>query len=448
MASAPAVATGGAAAAPTPTPAPAPAEQTGATRKIAPIPPKAAASTPDEKTKDDGPDAVVHKADAPTEAQPDARPKRTSLPGVFSGDDVPDLPVRGPDGKFISRQEAARLFDRELAGDDEPDDGVRIEGDEPPPAKAPTQRPTPPGQGGKVTFLGREYENIGQVEQMYRSLQGMHDPIAKKLAQAEKDRDYGYTTANQWEQVARDAQAKLEQYEKSGRRPAEQPAAAKQGGADDALSLDSLVDGINYDAFEAIAHDPKGGTRVAGRYLAQQLLNTVVSTIVPALRTELMKEISPVRDSLNASRADVETANRVTSLINDVASYTNLRGEPAFPELNDEGTLAEIAATWRESGLPPAAALTPAGLIQAIGLYRMMKSLPDGSDPTATPGSAPVVPGPEIVAMAEGGDGAHTGLGRAPEPGHLGPEAKMLRRSLDDAPLFDKNLGFAVNRRR
>jgi hypothetical protein len=420
-------------AAPTGTPA---APQEATPKKIAPIPPKAKAGTADTTP----PDTVVHKE--PPSHEPDDRPRRTSLPGVVTGEGAPELPVRGPDGRFISQEEAARLFNADLDG--ESDDGVRIEGDEPAPKATPEEppkKPELPGQGGKVMFLGKEYANLAAVEQMYRSLQGMHDPIAKKLAQAEKDRDYGYDAANRWQQEAEAAKAKLVEYEK-GRQPATSAGTEQKQG----LDLEALVDGINYDAFETIAHDPKGGTRVAGRYLASQILNAVASQIVPALRAELMKEISPVRDTLQTSQQEAATANRVAQVLDQVAAMQTMDGKPAFPELLDAEMLHEIGATWRESGLPPEAAMSPQGLINAIGLYRLMKSLPDGTTPAAEPG--PVLPGPEITALADGSEGAHTGLGRTPEPSHLGPEARALRRGLDETPIFDRTLGFAVNRRR
>lgn len=431
-----------------PTPAPAtPAGEQTTTRRIVPIPPKAKA---EPVKKEAGPDAVVHKDDQPTGTEP-APPKRSTLPGVVTNEDAPELPVRGADGRFVSREEAERQFARELAGDDEEkDDGVRIEGDEPPQkaeraaAPVPAKKPALPGQGGKVTFLGKEYDSIAQVEQLHRTLQGMHDPIARKLAQTEKDRDFGYDAANKWQQLYQDAAAKLSQYEK-GPQPAK--ATGASGTADGPLDLEALVDGINYDAFEAIAHDPKGGTRVAGQYLTRQIMNTMLTQIVPSLKAELMKEISPVRDVVRTSQADAETANRVTQVINEVASYTTMDGNLAFPELMDDEQLVEVASTWRESGLPREHAMTAQGLIQAIGLYRLMKSLP-GESPAVMPANGPVVPGPEIAELAEGGEGAHTGLGRAPEPSHFGPEARELRRSLDDAPITDRTLGFTVRRRR
>jgi hypothetical protein len=392
-----------------------------------------------------GPDPVVHKDEPAKATEADPKPKRSGgLPGVVTAEDAPELPVRGPDGRFISHEEAARIFNAELDGDD----GVRIEGEEPPPtpekSAEPPKKPTLPGQTGKVTFLGKEYENIAAVEQMYRSLQGMHDPIAKKLSQTEKDRDYGYEAANKWEQAAREARAELEQFKKTGGRVA--PTAQDAGPGESKLDLTSLVDGINYDAFEAIAHDPKGGTRVAGQYLTSQILNTVLSKIVPAVRAELLQEFSPVKQAYQQTAEQAQTANAVQQTIDAVANYQTLDGKPAFPELLDEQALVEVAQTWRESGLPPQAALTPQGLINAIGLYRLMKSLPAGIEAAAPP--EPAVPGPEIAALAEGTDGAHTGLGRTPEPSHLGPDARALRRSLDEAPIFDRTLGFTVNRRR
>jgi len=424
---------GGAAVAPTPAPA-STASEGPAESKIKPIPPKAApaeAAKPQAEAKPEG-------------AEPVAKPPKTGrqvLPGVVvAGDDVPELPVRGPDGKFISHAEAEKLYAAELAGEDE---GFIEEPAAKPEPKKPELPSTPPS--GKVTFLGKEYDGIAAVEQMYRSLQGMHDPIAKKLATTEKERNFGYEAANAWEQEARKARAELEQLQAQigGKGPAVAPSTGPAT-AQDELSLDTLVDGIDYDAFEMIAHDPQGGTRVAGKYLANQIFSTMLNQVIPALRAEIQKTMQPV----NRFTADQQTANTVQGVINSVAQYQSLDGKPAFPELLDTETLVEIANVWRESGLPVEHAMTAQGLISAIGLYRLMKALPSGL-PEPAPSPAPVEQAPGASALAEGGEGEHTGMGRmSREDAHLSPEARNIRKAFDETPLFDKTLGFAVNRRR
>jgi len=418
--------------APLPTSEPTPPQ----TRRIAPIPPP---STP--KTKGADAEPAIERSEPPPPS------RRQVLPGVIIGADDPDVPIlptRGPDGKFISPSAAKADYDADI---DE------AEGVEPPrPAL-----PAPPPGTGKISFLGKEYNSIAEIEQVHRSLQGMHDPIARKLAQAEKDRDHGYMAGNLWHQEYEKVKAELDEV-RSGRpastnvtAPSSAPTkAGTPAAADGSLDLDSLVDGIDYDAFEMIAHDPQGGTRVAGKYLARQMLNTVVSQIVPSIKAEIMKSLMPTLQPLQMTQEETAAANAIGTIIEAVASYTDLEGKPAFPELNDPATLREIGITWRESGLPVEHAKTAQGLISAIGLYRMMKALPDGAAPR--PPQPTVQPGPGASALAESDGGANPRMGALSNPredSNLPADVRAIRRSLDDAtPLYDRTLGFAVNHRR
>lgn len=432
-------------AASTPTPAPAAEPTAEPTRRIAPIPPKATAPAPDKTAK--GTNAATPGGEGDgggIDGRTEAPASREVLPGVVVGGDI-ELPTRGPDGKFQSRKAAVDAFERELAGEDEP---APTSPDKP--AAEPTKPPLP-GQTGKVSFLGKEYNSIAEVEQLHRTLQGMHGPIAQKAAALEKERDYGYQAANAWQQEAEKARAELEQYRASveGRRPAGQPAV--QEGAPDAgdLDLNGLIDGIDYNAFEMIAHDPAGGTRVAGKFLASQILNTVIGQLMPAIKADIMKQVGPILEPVKRDQASQATANAIGTVIDGVSQLRTHTGALAFPELGDEAELAEIGRTWAESGLPPQAALTQSGLITAIGLYRLMKSLPDGTPvPAAAVAAAEAAISPAAAALADGGGGADTGLGRSSrDDAHLSPDARRIRDAFDSGPLFEKNLGFAKNRR-
>jgi len=434
------------------TPTPAPAQPAGEpARKIAPIPSSkaapAAAAGPSAGGEGDG-GGIDGKPQAAGAA---GGSKREVLPGVSIGGDDIELPTRGPDGKFTSRAKAEAAFEKELAGldgpegDDEPGDPVEID---------PSKRPPLPGQTGKVTFLGKEYASLAEVEHLHRTLQGMHGPIAQKLSKAEQDRDFGYNAANAWQQEAEKARAEAEQWRAraEGRAPAAgKPAAAGAVGAtaavgeDGGMDLDGLVNGIDYNAFEMIAHDPEGGTRVAGKFLASQILQAVVGQLLPSIKADIMKQVTPVLEPVQRDRASQETANAIGAIFDSVGSLRTQTGAQAFPELASAETMSEIGQVWRDSGQDPKYAMTPTGLISAIALWRLMKSLPDGVE--IAPEAVAAAISPAAAALADGGGGADTGMGRASrEFAHLSPDARKIAQSFDSKPLFDKTLGFARNR--
>jgi hypothetical protein len=132
-----------------------------------------------------------------------------------------------------------------------------------------------------------------------------------------------------------------------------------------------------------------------------------------------------------------------------VGSFQTADGRQAFPETSDPQALHEIGQVWHDANLPPDYALTPQGFMAAVGLWRMAKGFAGGPAPVLPPTAQPPAQlGAGAAALAEGGTGPHTGLGgSSTADAHLSPEARSLRRALDQVETYDRTLGFRKNRR-
>jgi hypothetical protein len=205
--------------------------------------------------------------------------------------------------------------------------------------------------------------------------------------------------------------------------------------------VDDIVKGIDTDAFERIA--AQDGLPQAGKYLVAQTLKAVMDQVVPGIRAEFQAATQPIQER----EQEAQLYRHVDSLVQSVSAYKTLDGQDAFPELLNPETQREVGEAWSSAGLPPEAALTPQGLIQAVALYRLMKGLPAGptvARPTPTPATAPrQVPAPGSAAsLAADPQSLPPNRGRAGQ----GSVIQQLVAALDDTVITDNKLGFNRNR--
>lgn len=375
------------------------------------------------------------------------RPARPSLPGVIMrGDEdglFPDLTGRDEKGRFVSRTAERKAEEGDLTA---LEPGARVPALKPDlPAESPEQKAAreaaaPVAPTTKITFAGKE-QTIAEAEQRHKTLEGMH----RKLTD---ERDYGYKAAHQWIEVAQTQARRISELEAqlgSGQgKPApgaaaSAPASASAPGAEP--SEDDLVAGIDMQVFEEIAAHPNGGLRVAGQYLARELLGAVRSKILPAVRAE----IAAVRAPQEQAQQFEQQQAGFTQTLEHLGSLQLPGGGAAYPEVSDVAALEQIGTLWKDEGHDIAQLFTPRGMSAAIALYRMSRSFhPAPSAPTPPPPAAAPVPQPAAAVAASLVDGSPV---NPPNSGrsNLSPHEQAFGSALDRASLVDPVLGFRRN---
>ena len=364
------------------------------------------------------------------------RQRKERLPGVMTrgdGDDIfPELGVRGKDGRRVSRQEGFRELDAELQ--EEHGHGLDL----PPPPEGSEKKPEEkaPETTQKIKFGDKEYNNLGEIEQSFKSLQGMFKPMQERLTKAEQLAEQTADLARQWHRRAMELEQGTVQ---------PSPAQPKTETPKPADELEQALSRVNGELFESLAREH--GLPLAGRYLAAQVLATVHDDMLPRLREEIMAQLKPELEPLKQDRGFQQATQHVAGLMDSMSQYKNADGSDAFPELNDPDTCLEIGTLWRDLNLPAEIALTPQGLLQAIGLYRMYR----GANPQAATSTPTVsVSQPQNVAPRAAAASADAGSSLSPMAGRQGAESESVRfaRELAETHLVDKDLGFSVRRRR
>jgi len=384
--------------------------------------------------------AAAEAAGAPGEvAKKEPRVRRERLPGVMSrddGDDIfPDLGFKSKTGKRVNRETATRELDAEIREEkgiealDIPElpEGAKAKGEEKKP------------EASKIKFGDKEYESLEQAEQSFKSLQGMFKPMQERLTRAEQLAEQAAESARSW-------RSRAMELEGAPPRPQQQQAETQKPTTQSSqMELEKVLGRVNGEMFESLAREH--GLPLAGRYLAAQVLATVHDDMLPALRDEIMAQIKPELEPLKQDRGFQQATQHVAGLIETVGQYKNHDGSDAFPELSDQQAVTEIGELWVSLDMPPELALTPKGLLQAVALYRMYKGS-TGQAASTTPSvtvSAPqrVAPSAAGASLEAGGRSIAPGVGRSE-----GDATSRFARSLDDAPIIDKLLGFEVRRRR
>ena len=403
-------------------------------RKIAPIPPtqakpaegKPEPTAPARKPHIGLPGVISNRPDDPSnDLFPKLGPSRDPKTGQFTGT-KPDLP----------------------------------EGASPAPAegKPPAPGEQTPKQG--VKFLGKDYKDIAEVEQLHRTLQGNHRSQLDAVRKATEERDYGYQAAHAWkaefERVSNELEA-LKQGRAPQATPAASPATSAQPGAaipQSGFNLDEALKGIDTDAFELIATNPQGGLAAAARYLVAETLKVAAENMLPQMLSKFDARLQPLEGDVQSRTAQ----GQQLATIEMVASLKTPSGQPAFPELGDARTVEEIGELWgrtyKRQGWTvqdvQASLMTPEGIIQAISLYRTMKGFMPPDEPAPAPANPRTEPAP--AAPAPGASASmleEPGTSRTPggERSTLSPEAQRLVNALENTQLVDPKLGFTKNPR-
>lgn len=389
----------------------------------------------DEQAQEQGAQGVGG-VDAPGGSEPgevaSKKPKgpKEKAPGVFArvekDDDDFGFLYRSKDGRRISRAEAEREADEELAeeaGLKRPERKPVQKQEAPKPEPKKQEAPNP----NKFKFAGEEFESQEAAEQSIRSLRGMFKPMQERLANAERLAAQAAEEARIWRQRA------------EGTSPtppaAESPRPTAASAAEE---LNAVLQNVDGEMFERLART-EGGLPMAGRYLAAQVLAAVHDQMLPALRDQIMQELVPRIEPGEQSLQFQQQTQEVGNLIDQMSQLRNPNGEQAFPELDSAEELAEIAELWSSSGRAEA---TPESLIQAIALYRLYRSSRGGSQPVVNVPPPPNV-APRSQPIEAGGEHPAPTSRRAGQ----GSENDLFARALLQTELVDKNLGFAVRRR-
>lgn len=421
-----------------------------ATRKLAPIP---SPKQPSGKSPDGS-----------------ARPKPPSLPGVVINRPTAEggMPGRDNIGRFVARGDGAEgdaddPIERELRADRRPGETVADDEGEAsadPKAKTPDLKTAakpelPPGavdpSKARVKFGDRTYDTHEQALSAAQAVLGNLNKTTGDLRTRTEERDYGYQAAYAW----KDAHDKAIQ-ELTALRGGKAPAAGAQSGASTSASgaqastalpanVDELLNAMSPDVFKGFEETLLAkGIPDAGKYLMQHTLDAVMQKILPALRAEMAEKSAPFEEFAGNAQAE-ENAGQ---LIQRLVSARGPDGQEAFPELKDPQIVHEIGTTWRNAGMDPAIALTDAGLIAAVGLYRTVKGF---SGPAAMIPASPSTPAGAFVAPRAGvaasisadGDTSIAPGAKRQDMSITDPNARRLASALRHAaPLRDPVLGF------
>lgn len=369
-------------------------------------------------------------------APPKPRQRREKLPGVVTRDDgediFPDLGFKGKTGKRVSRDQALREAEEELRGEDvDPTEFFPA-----PPEQKEDKPKKAEEKSSKVKFAGKEYETLEEVEQSFKSLQGMFKPMQERLSKAEALAEQAAESARLWRERAMEYETGKVQ----AQRPQQQQQPQNQASAQQ--ELEAALQNVDGELFERLAQEH--GLPIAGRYLAAQVLATVHDQLLPALRKEIIDQLMPEIEPLKEDRGFQQATQHVASLIETVGSYKNADGSDAFPELSDPQKVWEIGDLWRSLNLPADVALTPQGLLQAVALYRMY----NGGQQTPSQGASATVSRPENTAPRAAGQSLDPSGSPSPMSGRATEtEASRFARALEDVRLVDPLLGFQRRRR-
>jgi hypothetical protein len=355
-------------------------------------------------------------------------------------DVIPDVPRRGPDGKFMTRDQQAAQLEKEM----EDERKAFFPSDEEPPTKDVPE--PPPGSEKdsqapkKFVFAGEEYESQEKAEQSIKSLKGMFKPLTQERDFERQRADEAVNSAVKWREYALHLEQGQGQQTPS---PAPQGTPAPAGDQKVAgVDLAKILENVDGNMFEKIAKDPDKGLPIAGRYLAASVIDAVVNELLPQYRQQILDEVNKGIDPLREQQAFNDAAESVKDMFVSARGLRLNDGSQAFPELEDPETAFRIAETWRNLDLPAEVAMTPKGLMQAIATYRLYHGAPQPkSEPQPTPQPTPQAPPFAAGASDSGGSGVIPGAGKS------SPD-DLFARALDETELVDPNLGFAVRRRR
>lgn len=324
--------------------------------------------------------------------------------------------ARGPDGRF-------------LGAEGQPEGGQ--------PAPVPGSENEPGAETG-YEFAGERWDSQEKAEQSFRTLRGMH----KSLEGRAGENWQAYTAWKDYaEREIASRDARIAELSKGGQ-------ISSGAGQETGVVPGDVKSVVDWDAYRYIIE--KGSPEQAGQYMIDQIMEHVNKTILPGkiegLRAEMNQKLAPITEQTYRE----QTANTMTEVTTQMQAYKLPDGRDAFPELKNAEEVEKIGYFWAKEAKDQKDAqsrlqmlTTQAGLMQAVALYRMIKSM-EPAAPAASPApglpTEPVAPGAAATVSAGGRDGFTPG----PPNGMDGNEAAMVAE-LDKGAMVDNDLGFARN---
>jgi hypothetical protein len=312
--------------------------------------------------------------------------------------------------------------DRDERGRFVPKDGAAPDEDVPP-------EPDAPPKPAKFKFGGSEWDTQEQAEQNFRTLRGQFKAYEGKAREFDK----AAASARGWHAETQRLQAELEGL-RGGKGATETAPAAEQ----EAQPAGESIDWAMY------AEVKKAAAEAGQPELAEKWLHGEQERVLDArMQAMLDEQMAPVRDAEQNAFVD----NHVAALFDSLGGYV-LPGTdtPAYPELADPTTAAQVGRLWHDMGLPTEIALTPQGAVAAIQLYRGTRaSLPASVTASPAPVPAPVqvpVSSDATTVLEEGMD---VGDPLMTLPTQRSPEASRIAAALrkSGASLHVPGLGFS-----
>jgi hypothetical protein len=280
--------------------------------------------------------------------------------------------------------------------------------------------PEPPGAEKPFTFAGRDFKTQAEAEHWAKSMEGRYKPKEAEAAAKHAELVKASESARGWHGEAQRLQARIAELEAGAAQTAPQAEAPSQG-----IDWDLYAE-INRVATEA------GTPHKAQQWLMEQY-EAIRQADIRALREEAIE--NPRREA----EAWAQTEQTANTLVASMQAHQNPDGSPAFPELHDGKTVEEIGQLCQSMGIDPQFVLTPAGMVAAVGLYRMARSM--NTPLPAAP--APPVP-PDLAASAAAGlDGGRPLMPAAASRRELDPSVARIVAGLKNHELTRPRLGFA-----
>jgi hypothetical protein len=328
---------------------------------------------------------------------------------------------RGADGKFLKPTGA----DGEAAEAAAPQEGDEAtEADD-----SPVETPDLPDEDAEVETLESLTAKHKEVEQKYRSLQGMFKPIQLKAQEAIREQHGAAKSAIAWKAKAESLEAELTQLRSgngNGGAASASPSASGSGqemsGRTPSNRIEGIVKAIDWKMYGSVKEQ---GDDAVAVWLTDQILGMVdkdTDTKIQALESKFNNFTQPINDS----RKMQEIASHATEVFTRVAEIKDESGEVAFPELYDATEAEAVGKAWVESGKPPEDMLTPRGVIDAILFYRFINGK-NRTPSSPLPAAGSQEPGDEGDGDGEGAD--ESGGNARPTRSLLGSRASIPLRT-------------------
>lgn len=226
-----------------------------------------------------------------------------------------------------------------------------------------------------------------ELEQKYKSLQGMFKPIQLEKLEAIKEQHGAAKSAVAWQKKAQALEAENAQLRQQFSGQGAAAGVPRSGGSDQGNGSRQLP-GIHRadDIAKSVPWAEYAEAKAAGDDAAAFWLISHVLKIVDADRD---KALTPLRDETGNMRRQLieepgqkrEVARHAVDVFSSVADMKGEEGQPLFPELHEEAAAASVGKVWVDSDGDPKALLTPRGVINAILWHRFIM----GTGPRPTP---------------------------------------------------------------